>query len=580
VTAEVERAQESQAQLEAIHRSQMVARFELDGTIVSANDKFLEVFGYRESEVVGQHHRQLVHPAQAQSEAYHVFWKALSEGRPQAGEFLRVSHSGQDVWLQATYIPVLDPDGRPTKVVKLAVDITETKRRTALENAKQSAIDGSQAVVHLGLDGTVLDANDRFLDLMGYQRESVIGQHHRLFLHPQDAQSSEYLEFWAALRRGEFQSGEFRRKANDGTTVWLQATYAAVSNAEGQPLQIIKVATDISAQKLKTAEAQAQIAAIGRSQAVIQFTPEGFIEDANEKFLEVVGYRLEELVGQHHRVLMPRDEASKAEYRQFWEALRQGEFRTGEFRRVNRRGDEIWLQATYTPLIGPDGKPFRVVKFATDVTATRRTTAENRQQIEAIDRTEAIVHFDLDGTVLWANPRFLETMGYQLTEVVGQPHRIFVPDEEASGGAYQQFWDHLRSGVPQTAEFRRWAKGKREVWLHATYNPIFDADGKLIKVIKFANDVTPQVHSRQHYTQNMQQVVDMIQDMAGQINLLALNAAIEAARAGNVGRGFGVVAQEVKRLAGQVDTATRGIQDQISQIQTGTGKKSGRAAAR
>jgi methyl-accepting chemotaxis protein len=569
VTAEIEQAQENQAQLEAIHRSQLVARFGLDGTIVSANSRFLKVFGYEDREVVGRHHRLFVRDTDAQSEDYRQFWLDLSEGRPQAGEFRRVSRAGKDVWLQATYIPVLDPEGRPLGVVKIASDITEAKHRTALEAARQTAIDGSQAVVHFGLDGTVLDANERFLASMGYSKEDVVGRHHRMFLSPEDAQRPEYREFWEALGRGEFRSGEFKRRAANGETVWLQATYAAVPGPDGRPAQVLKVATDITAQKRKAAEAEAQIAAIGRSQAVIQFSPDGIIEEVNDRFVEVLGYSREQLLGRHHRMLMVPADAESSAYKAFWDALKQGEFQAGEFKRLAQGGREIWLQATYTPLIGPDGKPFRVVKFATDITASRRTDAENRQQLEAIDRTEAVIHFALDGTVLWANPRFLETMGYRLDEVVGQHHRMFVPDTESRNAEYEEFWNQLRQGVPQTAEFRRWARGRREVWLHATYNPIFDADGRLVKIVKFATDVTPLVESRRHYTRNMREVVGVIQDMAGQINLLALNAAIEAARAGSVGRGFGVVAQEVKRLAGQVDAATKGIQDQIEHIQAG-----------
>lgn len=569
VTSEIEQAQENQAQLEAIHRSQLVARFGLDGTVLSANGRFLQVFGYQDRDVIGKHHKIFLRETDAESEEYRQFWHELSQGRPQAGEFRRISKTGQEIWLQATYIPVLDPDGRPLGVVKIAADITEAKHRTALETARQTAIDGSQAVIHLGLDGTVLDANERFLSVMGYTKEAVIGRHHRMFVAPEDAEKPEYREFWEALRRGEFRSGEFKRRSSSGEPVWLQATYAAVPGPDGKPAQVLKVATDITAQKRKAAEAEAQIAAIGRSQAVIQFSPEGIIEEVNDRFLEVVGYSREQLLGRHHRVLMVPSEAESPAYREFWDALGHGEFQAGEFKRVAQGGREIWLQATYTPLIGPDGKPFRVVKFATDITSARITNAENRQQLEAIDRTEAVVHFNLDGTVLWANPRFLETMGYRLDEVVGQHHRMFVPDSESRSAEYETFWKQLRQGVPQTAEFRRWARGRRDVWLHATYNPIFDADGQLVKIVKFANDVTPLVESRRHYAHNMREVVGVIQDMAGQINLLALNAAIEAARAGSVGRGFSVVAQEVKRLAGQVDAATKGIQDQIEHIQAG-----------
>jgi methyl-accepting chemotaxis protein len=200
--------------------------------------------------------------------------------------------------------------------------------------------------------------------------------------------------------------------------------------------------------------------------------------------------------------------------------------------------------------------------------ATRSTTElELEGQIEAINRSMAVIHFAMDGTVLWANDAFLRVMGYDLTQVVGKKHELFLDAETKGSSHYAKFWDDLRLGKFQSATFHRVGQGGRDVWLQATYNPILDPEGRPTKVVKFAIDISSTVRARQEYSHNMREVVDLITDIAGQINLLALNAAIEAARAGNAGRGFAVVAGEVKRLAGQVEAATGKILEEIGRLE-------------
>jgi methyl-accepting chemotaxis protein len=402
---------------------------------------------------------------------------------------------------------------------------------------------------------------------------------------------------------------------------------------------------------LNAREAHAKLAALDRVQGVIEFDLTGRILSANSNFLDVVGYTLPEIVGQHHSLFMDPVQRESADYRAFWERLRAGSFESGQFQRVGRGGRPIWIQASYNPMLDIRGRPYKVVKFATDITRQRTEEADRAGQIAAIDKVQAVIAFDLDGTVIEVNDNFLAAMGYGREEVVGQHHSLFVEPGYRESEAYRAFWAALRNGTYQAAQFRRLGKGGREVWIQASYNPILDAAGRPYKVVKFATDITDQVrlltdlrvmidrnfgeieHAVAHSTQaaalassaadstsgNVQTVaaaaeelaasvaemsesivrsqgatdtayacvqdadghtkrladtatamtgiVGLIQNIAGQINLLALNATIEAARAGEAGRGFAVVASEVKALADQAARATGQINGEIASVQ-------------
>ncbi len=479
-------------QLKAIRRSQAVIEFSMDGTIQYANDNFLTAMGYRLDEVKGQHHRIFVEPEYAASHEYRDFWDSLRRGEYVAAEFRRVAKDGSDVWIQASYNPILDVRGNPIKVVKFATDITERKLKAADHAGQVEAIAKSQAVIEFSLDGTILNANANFLDTMGYRLGEIQGQHHRLFVEPEYGESAEYRAFWDKLSRGEYQAAEFKRVAKDGSDVWIQASYNPIFDPDGRPFKVVKYATDVTNRRLASANYQGQLEAISKSQAVIEFDLDGHILSANDNFLGAMGYRLDEIVGQHHSLFVESGYAASAEYNDFWERLRRGEYDSAEFKRVAKDGSDVWIQASYNPILDPDGRPFKVVKYAIDITKQRLKAADYEGQIEAIGKSQAVVEFDLDGTILDANENFLSAMGYRLDEVKGKHHRVFVDADYAASAEYRAFWDKLRRGEYDAAEFKRVAKDGSDVWIQASYNPIFDPDGVPFKVVKYATDITEQ----------------------------------------------------------------------------------------
>ena len=244
-------------------------------------------------------------------------------------------------------------------------------------------------------------------------------------------------------------------------------------------------------------ELTAKLKALDVSQATIEFKMDGTILTANKNFLATVGYALEEVRGKHHRLFVDPAEAESADYREFWAALNRGEYQSREFRRIGKGGREVWIQASYNPLMGANGKPYKVVKFATDITARKQQTGDYEGQLAAIDKSQAVIQFSLDGTVLTANHNFCTTLGYSLDEIQGKHHSLFVEPAEKASAAYREFWAKLNRGEYQAAEYRRLAKGGREVWIQATYNPILDSNGKPYKVVKFATDITAQVKERE-----------------------------------------------------------------------------------
>lgn len=476
----------------AINKSQAIIEFNIDGTILTANENFLNVMGYSLSEIQGQHHRIFVDPEFANTSDYRDFWLALTRGEFQKAEYKRKAKAGNIVWLQASYNPIFDINGKVSRIIKIATVITEQKLKNIELDSQIEAIKKAQAVIEFSMDGTILNANENFLANMGYSLAEIKGQHHRMFLEKDYSFSEDYKQFWAKLNRGEYQTAEYKRIGKGGKEIWLQATYNPILDLTGKPFKVIKFATVVTEQKLKNLEYEGQIAAINKAQAVIEFNMDGTVLTANENFLQNMGYTLGEIQGKHHRVFLENDTASKEDYRKFWESLNRGEFQSGEYKRIGKGAKQLWLQATYNPILDLSGKPFKVIKFATIVTEQKLKNVEFEGQITAINKSQAIIEFRMDGTILNANENFLSGMGYTLDEIKDKHHRLFVEPSYADSEEYKKFWASLNRGEYQAAEYKRLGKGRKEIWLQATYSPILDLNNRPYKIIKFATVITEQ----------------------------------------------------------------------------------------
>jgi methyl-accepting chemotaxis protein len=389
--------------------------------------------------------------------------------------------------------------------------------------ATLEALDRSHAVIEFELDGTIIRANDNFLGAVGYELHEIVGRHHRLFVDDEYAASDEYAEFWRILGSGRFHAAQYRRIANGGREIWIEATYNPMFDRQGRPYKVVKYATDITELKREQADLRGRVEAISKALAVIEFELDGTIVTANENFTATVGYDLHEIVGRHHRMFVTPEHAASEEYADLWRTLRRGVFHQGQYHRVGKGGRDIWIDATYNPIYDANGKPVRVVKFASNITDQ---VVMRRQLMALVDRNM----LQIEHAALRAVDR-VDDVSRAASATTGNVQTM-------AGGA-----DQLAASVGEIAHHMAQSRQAADVASEST-RTVSAATGRLSKVAA-----------------SLGGIVELISDIANQINLLALNATIEAARAGEAGRGFAVVANEVKNLAKQAADAT----DQISQ---------------
>ena len=316
----------------------------------------------------------------------------------------------------------------------------------------------------------------------------------------------------------------------------------------------------------------ARCAALDRSQAIIEFDLEGTILAANDNFLKAVGYSLDEIRGKHHSLFVAPVERDSPAYRELWAALKRGEYQAREFRRIAKGGREIWIQASYNPLLDSRGRPFKVVKFATDVTEQRRRSVEYEEQIKAIEKSQAVIRFAPDGTILDANDNFLKALGYQLAEIQAKHHSMFVEPAERDHPDYRAFWEALRRGEYQAAEYKRIGKGGRAVWIQASYNPISDGNGRIVKVIKFATDITAQVEDRLRRAEvqkvidaDLGRITDAMAKTAGQVSSAAGASTQTSSNVQAVAAGAEELAASVGEISRQAADALNISQQAVTQ---------------
>jgi len=543
--------------LTGLDRCQAVISFTPEGIVEDANENFLKVTGYSKEDIVGKHHRLFVLPDYGMSEEYKSFWESLRNGEHSSGEYCRVAKNGDKVWIQASYNPIYDKLGNIVRVVKFATDVTEQKRRNADYEGQINAIDKSLAVIEFDLEGVIQNANANFCATTGYELNEIKGQHHSMFVEPNYKMSPEYAAFWRDLKKGEFKSGEFKRVKKDGSELWIQASYNPIFDEFGQPIKVVKYASNVTEQKLKNAFNTGQIDAISRSQAVIEFDINGNILVANDNFLATVGYSLDEIQGKHHRIFVTKQERESEEYQAFWKKLAEGQFYSGEFHRIAKDSSDIWIQATYNPILDINGNAVKVVKYASNITEQKVKNAYFEGQLAAIGKSQAVIEFNMDGIIQHANENFLTTVGYTLDEIKGKHHSMFVDPAHRASPEYAAFWDALRSGTFSSGEYRRLGKNGKEIFIQATYNPILDHNGKPFRVVKFATDITGRT-----------QAVDEIKHVMTKLTEGDLTVNIEHALDGD----FAVLGEAINRFINEMRSTITSINEAVETINVASGE--------
>lgn len=508
---------EAQAMLtfyNAFKNAQSVVEFCPAGNILNANEIFLTTMGYSLDEIQGKHFKMLYGPE------YKEFWEQISQRTSHSAEYKLISKTGKEVWLYSSCSPILDHKGAIEKIYKFGTDISsireELEVRTAIMNL-------TSIVSEADLKGDILNVNNKFCETSQYDREELIGKPHNTTRHP-DMSKEVFKQMWGTIGRGKLFRGMVKNRKKDGTPYYVDAVIAPIMGENGKPKKYLGVRYDITEAEIERQNMKGVINAIDTSFAYVEFDTNGIILSGNKIFLDLMQYRSEEIVGKHHGVFIDPQLAKSESYTQFWNDLKAGKSHSGIFKRLTKEGKEVWIQAIYSPVMDEMSRVVKVIKIATDVTTQKLLDSDNAGQIEAISKAQAVIEFNLDGIVQSANENFLKTLGYSLDEIKGKHHRMFCEDSFVNGNSYKEFWAKLGRGEFDCGRYKRIGRGGKIVWIQASYNPIFDLNGRPYKIIKYATDISIQVEVEETVTKMAVDFSANAQDISAKATSVAQGA--------------------------------------------------------
>ncbi len=536
--------------LTAINNTFASIEFKLDGTIVRANALFLETMGYRADEVVGKHHRLFVDPDEANSRQYEDFWKNLRAGKAQTARFERITKDGHKVWLQASYTPILK-GGKVSRIIKFANDITSQVLRESDYESKVQAILRSQAVIEFDLYGNILDVNENFLAVFGYEKQELVGNHHRLFVDAAYAQSTDYKVFWENLRKGQFQSSEYRRIAKDGSDVWIQATYNPVKDPKGKVLKIIKFASDITADVLKREKFKLlSLVANETDNSVIITDANGLIDYVNPGFERLTGYSLQEVAGKKPGALLQGPDTDKAAIARIRQSIEKQVPFYDEILNYSRSGEPYWISLSINPIFDDSGAIDKYISIQANITSVKQMALDFNRKLAAISEVLLLVELTPNGKHSNWN------------ELANSKLRPIISEAEFASLVFNGLTKEEIGRIDTEGSVKKMVSVERNgkaLHLDARLCCLRNVKQEIAQYLMLGLDITDRkqavgqtkvaMTSVLDASKQISAIVSAINGISEQTNLLALNAAIEAARAGDVGRGFAVVADEVRSLA-------------------------------
>lgn len=472
-----------------INKARCIVELNGDGSITSINQNLAKSLGVDETHFLGQHHRSLLSRANSTSMEYQQFWDNLNNGVTQSGVFKLQDSNGEVRWFQGYYAPVMTEKRKLRKVVAYLTDITDEKTKTLILQGEGDALNKSFGVMECDSQGVILSCNAMFLAPLEYQESEVVGKNILMLLPKRTAESEEYKHMWMELRDGKNISREICRVAKSGKEFWFQSTYVPITDETNKPFKVVVYSYCITEQKMQTLDYEGQLNAIGRSQAVIEFDLTGKILKVNQNFENVTGYSSSEIVGKHHSVLVEAKYKESPEYKQFWEKLGRGEPDANVYKRIGKDGKAIWLQATYNPIIDVNGKPFKVVKFAADVTSNMLDQeVQKKKALEAVMIKNALESASIslmvannDGIITYMNPSTLALMRHS-TETFKSIFPAFDADK-LIGQNFDVFHKnpaHQRNLLAMIKERHVAELPVGKMFFRLTANPLFDDDGKRI----------------------------------------------------------------------------------------------------